>query len=71
MLDRGPGIPPAHLDKVFDPFYRVDPARQTPGSGLGLAIVREICRAHGWGIQLDNRPGGGLQARLTLPATQM
>ncbi len=71
VLDRGPGIPPDHLDKVFDPFYRVDPARQVPGSGLGLAIVREICRAHGWRIQLGNRPGGGLQVRLTLPATQM
>jgi two-component system osmolarity sensor histidine kinase EnvZ len=65
--DRGPGIPPDHLEQVFDPFYRIDPARQTPGSGLGLAIVREICRAHGWRIHLSNRPGGGLQARLTLP----
>ena len=68
VLDRGPGIPPDHLDRVFDPFHRVDPARQAPGSGLGLAIVREICRAHAWRIQLGNRPGGGLQARLTLPA---
>jgi len=69
VLDRGPGIPPDHLDKVFDPFYRVDPARQTPGTGLGFAIVREICRSHAWRIQLGNRPGGGLQARLTLPAS--
>ena len=67
VLDRGPGIPPAHLDKVFDPFYRMDASRQTPGTGLGLAIVREICRAHAWHIQLSNRPGGGLQAELTLP----
>lgn len=67
ILDRGPGIPPDHLEQVFDPFYRIDPARQAPGSGLGLAIVREICRAHGWRIGLSNRPGGGLQARLTLP----
>lgn len=67
VLDCGPGIPPAHLDKVFDPFHRVDAARQTPGSGLGLAIVREICRAHAWHIELANRPGGGLRARLTLP----
>ena len=69
VLDRGPGIPPDHLDKVFDPFHRVDPARQVPGTGLGLAIVREICRAHGWRITLGNRPGGGLQARLALPAS--
>ncbi|MGV8990601.1 MAG: HAMP domain-containing sensor histidine kinase [Thiobacillus sp.] len=67
VLDRGPGIPPDRLEKVFDPFYRLDPARQAPGTGLGLAIVREICRSHAWGIELINRSGGGLQARLTLP----
>jgi two-component system, OmpR family, osmolarity sensor histidine kinase EnvZ len=67
VMDRGPGIPPDHLDTVFDPFFRMDPARQTPGSGLGLAIVREICRAHGWRIEIANRPDGGLQARITLP----
>ena len=70
VWDRGPGIPPDHLDKVFDPFYRMDPARQTPGTGLGLAIVREICRSHAWHIALVNRPGGGLQAQLTLPTAQ-
>ena len=69
VRDRGPGIPAEHLDKVFDPFYRLDPARQSPGSGLGLAIVREVCRAHGWRIQISNRRGGGLQARLTLLAS--
>ncbi len=69
VRDRGPGIPPDHLDRVFDPFHRVDPARQAPGTGLGLAVVREICRVHGWRVQLGNRPGGGLQARLTLPAS--
>ena len=67
VLDRGPGIPPDQLEKVFDPFFRGDTARQSPGSGLGLAIVREVCRAHGWNIELFNRSGGGLQARLTLP----
>lgn len=67
IQDRGPGIPPEQLDRVFDPFYRIDPARQAPGSGLGLAIVREICRVHGWRIELSNRSGGGLQAQLTLP----
>lgn len=69
VLDRGPGISPEHLDKIFDPFYRIDPARQSPGSGLGLAIVREVCRAHGWRIQISNRPRGGLQARLILLAS--
>lgn len=67
VLDRGPGIPPHQVDRVFDPFFRLDAARQPPGSGLGLAIAREICRAHAWGIDLSNRDGGGLRARLTLP----
>ena len=67
VLDCGPGIPQEHLATVFDPFYRLDPARQTPGTGLGLSIVREICRVHAWRIELINRPEGGLQARLTLP----
>ena len=69
VLDRGPGIPAAELEHVFDPFYRIDSARHSSGSGLGLSIVREICRAHAWQIQLSNRDGGGLQARLSLPGT--
>lgn len=69
VFDRGPGIPQGSLEKVFEPFYRMDSARHTPGSGLGLAIVREICRAHGWRIHLANRPDGGLRARLSLPLT--
>jgi len=67
ILDRGPGIPPSLLEQVFDPFFRIDPARQPPGSGLGLAIVWEICRAHSWRITLSNRDEGGLQANLVLP----
>lgn len=70
VLDRGPGIPQACLEKVFDPFFRVDSARNGTGTGLGLSIVREICRAHAWRIQLGNRPDGGLQARLSLPVSQ-
>lgn len=67
VLDRGPGIPADELEHVFDPFYRIDSARNGNGSGLGLSIVREICRTHAWRIQLSNRIGGGLQARLSLP----
>ncbi|HWR77553.1 MAG TPA: ATP-binding protein [Thiobacillus sp.] len=69
VLDRGPGIPQKSLEKVFDPFYRIDSARNSTGSGLGLAIVREICRAHAWKIELGNRPDGGLRARLSLPVS--
>ena len=65
--DRGPGIPPDALDRVFEPFFRVDPARRQalPGAGLGLAIAREIVLRHRGTIELANRPGGGLTQRLT------
>lgn len=69
VLDRGPGIPEAELERVFDPFYRLEGSRSrsTGGSGLGLGIARNIARAHGGELTLRNRPGGGLEARLTLP----
>jgi two-component system osmolarity sensor histidine kinase EnvZ len=71
ILDRGPGIPPADRERVFEPFVRLDSARSGGGSGLGLAIVREICRSHGWRIELQNRPGGGTSARLVLPGASV
>jgi signal transduction histidine kinase len=69
VLDRGPGIPEGELERVFDPFYRLEGSRSrsTGGSGLGLGIARNIARAHGGELTLRNRPGGGLEARLTLP----
>ena len=69
VLDRGPGIPDDQLDKVFDPFYRLEGSRsrQTGGSGLGLSIARNTARAHGGELTLHNRREGGLEARLTLP----
>ena len=67
--DDGPGIPEAELERVFEPFTRLEPSRSalTGGMGLGLAIARTIARAHGGDIRLANRPGGGLRATLTLP----
>lgn len=67
--DDGPGIPPADRDKVFEPFYRREPSRsrQTGGIGLGLAVVRSIARGHGGDVDLVNRVGGGLTARVQLP----
>ncbi|MGW7573160.1 ATP-binding protein [Streptomyces sp. NPDC054765] len=59
VLDRGPGIADADLDRVFDRFYRAAAARGLPGSGLGLAIVREIATAHGGHAFATRRPGGG------------
>jgi signal transduction histidine kinase len=67
--DAGPGIPEAELERVFEPFYRLDASRNraTGGSGLGLTIARNIARAHGGEVVLRNRAGGGLEAVLTLP----
>ncbi len=69
ILDNGAGLPEAELEKVFRPFYRVETSRATAtgGTGLGLAIVKQLADLNGWQITLQNRPEGGLQARLTLP----
>lgn len=68
--DDGPGIPPAELESVFQPFRRLEASRnrETGGTGLGLPIARNILRAHGGDVVLRNRPEGGLQAVVTLPA---
>ncbi len=69
VMDRGPGIHAADRLRVFEPFVRLEDSRNraTGGSGLGLSIVREICRAQGWSVDLKNRYGGGLIARVTIP----
>lgn len=68
--DAGPGLPPELLDRVFDPFYRLEPSRnrETGGTGLGLPIARNILRAHGGDVTLSNRAEGGIRAQVTLPA---
>jgi len=68
--DDGPGIAPAELDRVFEPFHRGEPSRsrETGGVGLGLPIARNIFRAHGGDVTLANRPTGGAKATATLPA---
>jgi len=69
IADRGPGIPPELLARVFEPFFRVDPARRqtVPGAGLGLAIAKEIIDRSGGRIEIANRPEGGLVQTVTLP----
>ncbi len=67
VADRGPGVPHDALPHVFDRFFRADEARGLPGSGLGLAIVQQVVEGHGGSISLNNRPGGGAVATLTLP----
>ena len=69
VMDRGPGIPPAEAERMKQPFTRMEAARSNAtGSGLGLAIVERIARAHGVRLDLLPREGGGLVARLVLPA---
>lgn len=67
--DRGHGLKEAELERVFEPFYRIESSRnrETGGTGLGLAIVRQVALSHGGEIALTNRPQGGLRATLRLP----
>jgi signal transduction histidine kinase len=69
VTDSGPGVPEASLDKVFEPFHRLEDSRHpdTGGTGLGLSIARDIAQAHGGSLVLENRAAGGLVAILTLP----
>lgn len=67
--DRGPGIPREELERVFEPYVRIESSRakHTGGTGLGLAIARAIARAHGGDVRLSLREGGGACATLALP----
>jgi heavy metal sensor kinase len=69
VADTGPGIAPEHLHRVFDRFYRLDPARSRArgGSGLGLAICRELVEAHGGRIWAESVEGAGSTFSLALP----
>ncbi len=67
VLDRGEGIPPGDLDRVFDAYRRSTTARDSAGTGLGLALCRAIVRAHGGRIWVENREGGGAAFRVALP----
>jgi signal transduction histidine kinase len=69
VADRGPGIPEAELAAVLEPFVRLEASRsrETGGSGLGLTLARAAAQAHGGSLELENRPGGGLLARICLP----
>jgi two-component system, OmpR family, osmolarity sensor histidine kinase EnvZ len=69
VLDNGPGIPAEDAARLLRPFERMDSARNKNegGSGLGLAICNRIAKLHHGSLQLINREGGGLEARLLLP----
>jgi two-component system sensor histidine kinase SenX3 len=70
VTDRGPGIPRALHERVFERFFRIDPARSraTGGTGLGLSIVKHIAANHGGAATLWSRPGTGSTFTLVLPA---
>jgi signal transduction histidine kinase len=67
--DDGPGIPDGDMERVFQPFVRLEESRgrETGGSGLGLTIARAVVVAHGGKIELANRPEGGLRVTIILP----
>ena len=69
VRDQGPGIPEGELERVFEPFHRLEQSRNrdSGGTGLGLTIARDIAQAHGGTLVLTNLPGGGLEAALRLP----
>jgi signal transduction histidine kinase len=68
ISDEGPGIPENLIERVFEPFFRVDAARRKaiPGAGLGLAIAREIFERFGGSIVIANRRPNGLEQTITL-----
>ena len=69
VRDKGPGIPEEHLEKVFQPFYRIEDARdrESGGTGLGLTITERAVRLHGGTVAASNDPEGGLIVELRLP----
>lgn len=69
IQDHGTGIPESQLERVFEPFFRLEESRSrdTGGTGLGLSIARSIAQAHGGELKLRNLITGGLEAFLVLP----
>ena len=72
VRDYGPGVPEGELHNLFQPFYRVDNARerQTGGAGVGLAITYRAVSLHGGTVTASNAAGGGLLVEIILPLTE-
>ena len=71
MVDQGIGIPAREIDRIFERFYRVDPARHrsTGGTGLGLSIVKHVAATHGGDVSVWSVEGQGSTFTLTLPSS--
>ncbi|SFP16297.1 Signal transduction histidine kinase [Variovorax sp. OK605] len=70
--DRGPGVPPALRERIFEPFYRLPGASERNGGvGLGLALVKSIAERHGGTVRCEDRPGGGASFVIRLPAASV
>ena len=69
VLDRGPGVPAAELERIFEPFYRTDKSRdhRQDGQGIGLAITARVTELHGGKVTARNRAEGGLEIAIELP----
>ena len=68
VCDRGPGVPPALRERIFEPFYRLPgSAEREGGVGLGLALVKAITQRHGGTVRCENRPEGGACFVVQLP----
>jgi two-component system sensor histidine kinase SenX3 len=69
VKDQGIGIPESDLERIFERFYRVDPARsrETGGTGLGLSIVKHVASIHGGEISVWSKPGEGSSFTMTFP----
>jgi two-component system sensor histidine kinase SenX3 len=72
VVDQGIGIPPDELDRIFERFYRVDPARHrsTGGTGLGLSIVKHVAATHGGEVRVWSLEGQGSTFTLSLPRSR-
>jgi signal transduction histidine kinase len=70
VCDRGPGVPAAFRERIFQPFYRLPGATERDGGvGLGLALVKSIVQRHGGTVHCENGPGGGACFVVQVPQT--